>query len=205
VLRAGEHELVARFAQWQGVGPDGVLGPELARKAGVVDSWRADYGTSTNRDGFRQFQYLETHTRLVDFINFEVDRMSMAHSIEARVPFLDHELWEYTGRLPSALLTSGRPKEILRRVMRGILPAETLVRAKQGLAAPYSRWLRAARLPEWAEAALEPQALARAGYFSLPAVARLRAEHAAWKHDHGRVLMGVLSTQLWHSTFGVQH
>ena len=65
---------------------------------------------------FRQFQYVEAHTRLVDFINFEVDRMSMAHSIEARVPFLDHELWEYAAQAAgAALLLAGQPKDLLRR------------------------------------------------------------------------------------------
>jgi asparagine synthase (glutamine-hydrolysing) len=204
VLRAGPADDLTRYAEWQNVG-DGaaVLAPELARLPGALDLWRAELdGAASGRDPFRQFQYFETHTRLVDFINFEVDRMSMAHSIEARVPFLDHELWEFAARLPSGALTGGpQPKALLRAAMRPELPAEILARRKQGLAAPHSAWLRQARLPDWAEAALTEPALRDTGYFAPNAVQRLRADHQAGRANHSRVLMGVLSTQLWHARF----
>ncbi len=204
VLRAGDRDLAARYARWQGSGADGLLAPELREQPDAVASLRAAHGAAADdRDSFRQLQYLETHTRLVDFINFEVDRMSMAHSVEARVPFLDHELWEYTAQLPSRVLLSGQPKDLLRRAMRRYLPAVTLARRKQGLAAPYAAWLRRSRLPEWAETALALPALRAAGYFEPAAVRRLRAEHQAGRHDHSRRLMGVLSTQVWHEMFGV--
>ena len=127
--------------------------------------------------------------------------MSMAHSIEARVPFLDHELWEFMAKLPASLLQLGPPKAVLRDAMRPLLPAAILARRKQGLAAPYGAWLRRARLPEWAEEALAAGALGRTGYFEVEAVQRLRAEHQAGRANHARPLMGVLSTQLWHSMF----
>jgi asparagine synthase (glutamine-hydrolysing) len=204
VLRAGESDNLARYALWQTVGEgEAVLSPELGRQPDVLDTWRPEFnGAVIGRDPFRQFQYFETHTRLVDFINFEVDRMSMAHSIEARVPFLDHELWEYAARLPSSAITGGpAPKALLRAAMRADLPAETLARRKQGLAAPHSAWLRQPRLPEWAESLLAGPALHANGYFELDAVQRLRAAHRAGRADHSRVLMGVLSTQLWHAQF----
>jgi asparagine synthase (glutamine-hydrolysing) len=203
VLRSGERDLVRRYAFWHGAGTvDELLGPELRRAADPVAEWPALYNGPLARAGaFRHFQYVEAHTRLVDFINFEVDRMSMAHSIEARVPFLDHELWEYAAGLPSNLLLGGKPKDLLRRAMGNRLPASILARRKQGLAAPYSAWLRRSRLPEWAEAALSRAALAGAGYFDPAAVARLRVEHQAGRGDHARRLMGVLSTQLWHELF----
>ena len=181
----------------------GVLSPELGRQPGALAAWQPELSGAVNGlDPFRQFQYFETHTRLVDFINFEVDRMSMAHSIEARVPFLDHELWEYAARLPSAALTGGpAPKALLRAAMRAELPAEILARRKQGLAAPHSAWLRQARLPEWAESLLTAPALRANGYFDADAVQRLRAAHQAGRANHSRVLMGVLSTQLWHEQF----
>jgi asparagine synthase (glutamine-hydrolysing) len=204
VLRSGEPESVARYALWQGVGEGAaVLAPEVGRQPQVIASWREAFSAgAAGRDAFRQLQYFDTHTRLVDFINFEVDRMSMAHSIEARVPFLDHELWEFVGRLPSAAVTGGRaPKEVLRRAMQAELPAETLARRKQGLAAPHAAWLRRARLPDWAETLIDGPALSRTGYFDPAGVGRLRAEHQAGGANHSRVLMGVLSTQLWHTKF----
>jgi asparagine synthase (glutamine-hydrolysing) len=202
VLRSGERSLVRRYALWHGPAQDGLLGPLLAAASDPVAAWPAAFNGPFARAGtFRHFQYVETQTRLVDFINFEVDRMSMAHSIEARVPFLDHELWEFAARLPARLLLAGQPKDLLRAAMRPMLPAGILARRKQGLAAPYSAWLRRARLPEWAEEALSPAALARTGYFESSAVNHLRAAHVSGRQDHARQLMGVLSTQLWHALF----
>jgi asparagine synthase (glutamine-hydrolysing) len=117
------------------------------------------------------------------------------------VPFLDHELWEFMARLPAPLLLAGAPKDLLRAAMQPLLPPAILARSKQGLAAPYGAWLRRARLPDWAEAALSPEALQRTGYFMPAVVANLRAEHRAGRLDHARRLMGVLSTQLWHDQF----
>jgi asparagine synthase (glutamine-hydrolysing) len=95
-------EVLRRYTIGPGVSSLAVLAPALFETADLLDDWPHTLGgAAAGRDAFRQFQYYETHTRLVDFINFEVDRMSMANSIEARVPFLDHELWEYAAQLPT--------------------------------------------------------------------------------------------------------
>lgn len=203
VLRSGEKEMIARYALWHGVGEaNELLTPELNQMDGLLDEWREIFSAPlTGLDSFRQFQYLETQTRLVDFINFEVDRMSMAHSIEARVPFLDHELWEFVASLPSEFLSGPEPKKLLRQAMRAYLPQAILGRRKQGLAAPYAAWLRRARLPEWAEAALSASALQATGYFVGDVVQKLRGEHQSGRRNHARLLMGVLSVQLWHQQF----
>jgi asparagine synthase (glutamine-hydrolysing) len=204
VLRDGGRDPAARYALWHRAGEtDGLLTPEVRGAGEVAGEWREAFSSAlAARDPFRQFQYLEMHTRLADFINFEVDRMSMAHSIEARVPFLDHELWECAAALPSETLLNGaQPKQLLRAAMRDDLPPEILSRRKWGLAAPYSDWLRRPRLPEWVETALSDAALKRAGYFNAETVRRLRAEHQSGKRNHARVLMGVLSTQVWREAF----
>ncbi|HKZ70685.1 MAG TPA: asparagine synthase (glutamine-hydrolyzing), partial [Anaerolineales bacterium] len=148
-----------------------------------------------------QFLLLESQTRMTDFINFEVDRMSMANSVEARPPFLDHELWEFCAALPpECKLSPNGNKLLLRLGMRGHLPPAVLSQPKRGLAAPHAGWLRGP-LPAWAEEALHPTALAETGYFSPAEVNRLREQHRAGKSDHSRLLMGVLTTQLWHAEF----
>jgi asparagine synthase (glutamine-hydrolysing) len=181
---------------------NGLLSSGLSERPNPAEEWREAFASQLNGcDPFRQFQYLEAHTRLVDFINFEVDRMSMAHSIEARVPFLDHELWEFVATVPSAVLSNGaRPKGLLREAMRGQLPTEILNRRKWGLAAPYADWLRRPRLPDWAEEALSDTALSQAGYFDVKTAKGLRREHQSGR-NHARLLMGVLSTQVWHRQF----
>src|SRR6185436_8573182 len=185
VLRRGESEMIARYAIWHGVGEaNGLLTPELNQMDGLLDEWRETFSAPlSGLDAFRQVQYLETHTRLVDFINFEVDRMSMAHSIEARVPFLDHELWEFVDSLPSELLTGTESKKLLRQAMSAYLPQEVIARRKQGLAAPYAAWLRRARLPEWAEAAFSASALKETGYFIGEVVQKLRKEHQSGQRN----------------------
>ncbi|MEK7277077.1 MAG: asparagine synthase C-terminal domain-containing protein, partial [Chloroflexota bacterium] len=149
-----------------------------------------------------EFLFLESQTRMIDFINFEVDRMSMANSVEARPPFLDHELWEFCAKLPpECKLSPNGNKLLLRAGMRGRLPEKVLTQPKRGLAAPHAQWWRAARLPAWAEEALHPSALTETGYFNVGEVARLRALHQSGKADTSRLLTGVLTTQLWHQEF----
>ena len=145
---------------------------------------------------------LETQTRMVDFINFEVDKMSMASSIEARVPFLDHKLWEFCTSLPPNYKLKGSvDKYLLRQAVKNILPDATRTRRKKGLASPYARWLQAERLPDWAETALSGTALEQAGLFNVTTVDRLRRAHQAGQPNLGPLLMGVLSTQVWVDCF----
>jgi asparagine synthase (glutamine-hydrolysing) len=155
-----------------------------------------------NLSAFDQFLYLESHTRLPGFINDEVDRMSMAHSVEARVPFLDHRLWEFTATLPSHFkLSAGVEKRLLRSAMKGRLPDSIRLRRKQGLAAPHALFWRQPRLPAFAADALGARALHETGYFDPPAVSAMLYAHRTGRRDHSRALTGVLTTQLWHAQF----
>ncbi len=148
------------------------------------------------------FLLLESQTRMVDFINFEVDRMSMANSVEARPPFLDHHLWEFCATLPpECKLSPNGNKLLLRAGMKGRLPDAVVNQPKRGLATPHADWWRSNHLPAWAEEALHPSALEASGYFDSCEVKRLRKEHQTGKADHSRLLMGVLTTQLWHDEF----
>ena len=125
--------------------------------------------------------------------------MSMASSVEARPPFLDHRLWEFVAQLPPELKLNGQMnKRLLRLGMRDLLPTAVTQRPKQGLASPHAAWWRSPTLPAWAESCLHPTALAETGYFRPPTVARLRADHQAGKAGNGRLLTGILTTQLWH-------
>jgi asparagine synthase (glutamine-hydrolysing) len=156
----------------------------------------------TNYHPLHQFLYCEAHTRLPNFINDEVDRMSMAHSVEARVPFLDHKLWEFTAQLPPQFkLGHGLEKQLLRAAMKNKLPAAIRLRRKQGLAAPHALFWRQAQLPAFARDALDESALRETGYFNLAGVTQLLHEHRAERADHSRALTGVLTTQLWHGIF----
>jgi asparagine synthase (glutamine-hydrolysing) len=146
---------------------------------------------------FAQLQYYELKVRLPDYMVHHVDRASMAYSLEARVPFLDHELVELCSHIPPALkMRRLREKHILRRAMREHLPRQILQRKKRGLAAPLAPWLRAP-LPEFAAALLSTGCLKDKGYFDPEAVTGLLDQHKAGQADHGHQLLGVLTVQLW--------
>jgi asparagine synthase (glutamine-hydrolysing) len=207
VLRRGSADDPAgRYALW--LAPDGRRAAELlndpAPPGRVAEAWRSAYGALAARlPPLHALMHVEAQTRLVDFINLEVDRLSMAHSVEARAPFLDYRLWEFCAALPPELkLARGREKALLRRALAGVLPRAVTGRRKQGLAVPYGRWLARPRLAEFAEQALAPDALRRAGYFVPAPVAALRAAVARGAgRDAQSLLMGVLSVQVWHAVF----
>lgn len=204
VLGQGGSEPAGRYALWQqnsSAAERNVLLQTRPAVAPIGEAWRSQFNGSLNgRHPLDQFLYLEAQTRLVDFINFEVDRMSMANSVEARPPFLDHELWQFCATLPPEYkLRAGQlNKYLLRRAMSGRLPRAVLERPKKGLAAPHAAWWRAEKLPAWAEECLHPAALSETGYFRAAAVGQLRHQHQSGRADNSRLLMGVLTTQLWH-------
>jgi len=148
-----------------------------------------------------QLQYYEMKLRLPELITRQLDRASMAHSIEARVPFLDHELVEFCARIPSSLKLNGlQEKYILRRAMQGLLPQEIVRRKKLGLGAPFDPWLRKT-LPDFAADLLSKSCLRKKGYFNPELVTGMLEQHRAGKGNYGRLLLGVLTTQLWDELF----
>jgi len=146
---------------------------------------------------FAQLQHYELNVRLPDLVVCHVDRTSMAHGLEARVPFLDHELVELCARLPPRLkLRFMREKYILRRAMTGRLPSEIAWRRKRGLRAPAGHWLREP-LPDYAVHLLDERTVRDKGYFDPAAVRRLVERHRAGAVTGGAELMGILSVHLW--------
>jgi asparagine synthase (glutamine-hydrolysing) len=148
-----------------------------------------------------QLQYYELNVRLPSFINHILDRGSMAFSVEARVPFLDHELVEFAAQIPLSLKMKGlREKHILRRAVADVLPREVVERKKRGLRAPVTAWLRKP-LPEFAAALLSESSLRRKGYFVPAKVRALLAEHQAGRGDWAYELLCALNLQLWDEIF----
>jgi asparagine synthase (glutamine-hydrolysing) len=212
VLQRGTNEITTRYQDWLEVGSveqrQQLLSPEVRGVVAGQENWLLNGWGETLLNGstvpLHQTLWLQSRTRLVDFINFEVDKMSMAHSIEARVPFLDHKLWEYCAGLPPHFKLKGRTeKYLLRQAVKGLLPESTRTQLKQGLAAPYAQWLRAKQLPGWAEDSLSESSLRRTGLFDPAAVAVLRSAHQAGQPHLGALLMGVLSTQVWVKEFRI--
>lgn len=200
VLREGTWDPIERYTLWTQISDEAerLRLLNFPMRDGHVPDFLALNPRLKGRHPLDQFLTLDAHTRMVDFINFEVDRMSMRHSVEARPPFLDHLLWEFTAKLPANLkLSRVRNKHLLRLAMQGHLPPQTIRQRKKGLAAPHAAWWRKPSLPAWAEECLSAPALKQTGFFHIEMVARLRDRHRTGQADHSRLLTGVLTTQLW--------
>jgi asparagine synthase (glutamine-hydrolysing) len=129
------------------------------------------------------------------------DQMSMAASIESRVPFLDHALVEHVVRLPAALKLRGwQTKAVLRAALRDLVPAPILTRRKMGFPVPVGRWLRGPFWPLVEDLVLGPRALAR-GLFDVRALTALAGEHRAGVANHGDRLWLLANLEVWHRVF----
>ena len=143
----------------------------------------------------------DLETYLPDTLLPKMDIASMANSLEARSPFLDHVLLEFAARVPARLKLRGLTlKYILRRAARRYLPPEILKRPKQGFALPVRPWLRG-ELHQYARGVLLDRRAPGRGHFRPEGVRRLLDEHAAGTRDHGLRLWGLLMLELWHRIF----
>lgn len=169
------------------------------------DAWAEPFAAvvddSPYKTGLAHQQFIDLRTYLADDILFKTDRASMAASLEARVPYLDHELVEFAFRIPAQYKLRGLVgKWILRRVHRGLLPERILRRRKSGFSIPVATWLRG-DLRSLSHDLLAPARLQRQGLFRPDAVGRLLREHGTLTANHGRVLWALMMFQLWAERF----
>jgi asparagine synthase (glutamine-hydrolysing) len=131
----------------------------------------------------------------------KTDRMTMANSLEARCPFLDHRLLEFACRIPSQLKLKGMTtKYVLKRALKGLVPEEIIWRKKHGFGVPVGRWFRTSLKHFIRETLLSPETVQR-GYFREEAVRMLVDEHISGKRDHGHRLWALLTFEIWHRLF----
>ena len=130
------------------------------------------------------------------------DKMSMASSVEVRVPFLDRELAEFVARqVPAALKLNGHTtKYILRKVMEGILPSEVLKAPKAGFGAPADYWL-ARDLRPMVNDLLSETRVRQRGYFDPATVNKMIRQHSSGSREWTYQLWALLTFELWHQTF----
>jgi asparagine synthase (glutamine-hydrolysing) len=146
-------------------------------------------------DPVERMQYLDALTYMADDILTKVDRASMAVSLEARVPLMDHRVAAFAWSLPLEMkVRAGQGKRILRRVLYRYVPEALIERPKQGFAVPLGEWLRAP-LKEWAGDLLSPPALARRGLISPRAAGALWSEHLSGQRNHVHRLWALLALQ----------
>ncbi|MFN3945533.1 MAG: XrtA/PEP-CTERM system amidotransferase [Allosphingosinicella sp.] len=156
------------------------------------DRWVAAMEGAPAADPLGRAQYADLKIWLPGDILTKVDRASMAVSLEAREPLLDHRLVEFAARLPARYrLHGGTGKYLMKRALEPYLPRDILYRRKMGFVTPVSDWFRG---PLAAEAAApgHGSALAETGWFDAAAIARLAEDHRRGRAEHGRTLWQLL-------------
>jgi asparagine synthase (glutamine-hydrolysing) len=170
----------------------GVDGPDTA---GLLQRVYDDSGSASTRDSVL---YLDTSTQLPDEFLHVTDRFSMAWSLEARTPFLDHELVELVASIPPEARTDpDDPKRLLRETVADLLTPANLRAQKRGFVFPLARWLRGELRP-LAERLLDEDHLRRQGIFSPGLAERYLRPHVEGRSDESDRLWPLLMFQLWH-------
>jgi asparagine synthase (glutamine-hydrolysing) len=161
----------------------------------------AHYDQAGSPGGVSAGLYLDYKTFLPDDILALSDRISMAHGLEVRVPFVDHQLVESVFPLPDqAKVGWGRGKALLRRALAPRLPREHLHAPKRGFVGPMASWLRHELRPVLMDE-LSPSRLARLGYFDPQAVERLVVDHDRGLQNRETILWALLTFSLWHRLY----
>ncbi|HMF29738.1 MAG TPA: asparagine synthase C-terminal domain-containing protein, partial [Candidatus Cybelea sp.] len=137
-------------------------------------------------------------TYLPEDVLAKVDRMSMAHSIESRVPLLDNHVIDFAATLPARFkIRDGQRKYILKQTLRPLLPPRILDRRKQGFGVPLGIWFRGGLTDLFSDVLTSPTTRQR-GYFESSFIDRLLREHLAGQRDHALRLWQLVVFELWH-------
>jgi asparagine synthase (glutamine-hydrolysing) len=183
---------------------EGLLSSDFRRALGSYNSdeaFKLLYNAPSSKERIDRLLYLDSKTYLPGDILTKVDRMSMAHSIEARVPLLDHKLIEFVQTIPASLKLRGDvTKHILKQAVRGLIPDEIIDRPKQGFDVPIKKWLNS-ELRELLCDTLADSRTRQRGYFNRRAVEAILDEHSRGRRDNSRHLWGLLTLELWQRAF----
>lgn len=144
---------------------------------------------------------IDTASHLPNDLMIKNDRMTMAHSVEARVPFTDTGLYRFTASVPDGIRMPGlRPKNLLRKAMKGILPSRVRAKKKVGLEMPYSGWFRN-EMKDFAHDSLFSSSILESGVLARAALEELWNHHQEGRRDNGRALWGLLNLSMWYDLY----
>ena len=167
----------------------------------VMDYFEKLFGTLEQGTALRRMTYVDLKTWLPDDLLIKADKMTMACSLELRVPMLDHHLLEFSTALPDHLRrSSGQGKFLLKKLMEKYLPREIIYRRKQGFPVPVAIWFRGPLYERVREILLDPRTLAR-GYFQPEYLHHVLERHRGGAEDLSRRIFSLLALELWHRKY----
>jgi asparagine synthase (glutamine-hydrolysing) len=165
--------------------------------ADPLEPWRARFAETADAPLLARLQDVDLGIYLADDLLVKTDRASMAHSLEARVPYLDPAISDLALALPGAMKVRGfSKKRLLRRAARPLIPASILRARKRGFSIPAAAWLRGDLKP-LAQEVLSPARIRAQGHFEPAVVSELLEAHCARQEDYSRQLWGLISFSLW--------
>ena len=174
---------------------------ESPNGSSAADVFARQLAGSDAHDAVSRMLYVDTKLWLPDDLLARGDKTSMAASLEARVPLLDHPLVEFAASLPTGMKLRGRTRKyLLRKVAAQWLPEDVITRKKQGFPTPTSMWFRK-ETRTFLHEHISPETIARRGLFEPAYVQRLLSEHDRGAADHGSLLYGLLSVELWYQQY----
>ncbi len=183
---------------------ESVLSEDLvALKADHLSEHVADYYRAAEAaDPLNRMLYSDLKTSLVDSLLAFTDKMSMAVSLEARVPLLDHRIVELAGRIPPSLKLRGvnGMKHIFKQAMSDRLPEKIIHQKKQGFGTPISRWFRGSLKPLLHDL-LSRERIQRVGYFDPDVVWQLINDHMEQRADNSEHIMALLTFEIWRESY----
>jgi asparagine synthase (glutamine-hydrolysing) len=170
-------------------------------KAGRVDSLDEAFALATSGDALNRLMRVDLLTQMPNDLLMLTDKMTMAASIECRVPLLNHELVELAARIPASLRIEGNNlKALMKRALDGVLPPQILERKKRGFGAPFGAWLKRDLQPMMRRL-LSKQAVESRALFHWPVIEETIALHMANREDHTDHLMALLNLEIWAQIF----
>ncbi|MCU0289283.1 MAG: asparagine synthase C-terminal domain-containing protein, partial [Acidobacteria bacterium] len=179
----------------------GILQPNFLLPLPQREPFAAHFENSNHWEGINRDLYLDLKTYMVDDILVKVDRMSMAASLEVRVPLLDTKIVEFAFSLPPELKVRGTvTKWFFKKAMAGILPDEIINRRKEGFSIPIKNWLRT-ELKDLMMEYLSQKRLNETGLFNSSYIRQMISEHINGECDHSHRLWALINFNLWRERF----
>ncbi len=206
--RADEFSKEKRYACWMSIFQENLkenlYSEEFKNRLMNFDSYGYLYNAYSESEAVNfvdRTLFADTITYLPGDLLVKMDITSMANSLEARSPFLDHKLMEFAARIPASLKLKGiTTKYILKKAFFKILPKEILQRQKQGFGVPVGNWFRN-NLKDYAYEILLSRNCIKRGYFKEETVKRILNEHVLGRVDHGERIWSLINLELWHNMF----
>jgi asparagine synthase (glutamine-hydrolysing) len=201
-----KHDLVNTTADWtskipESVRQSGLLPPEYLETDtfNIISSFLGPFDKAhPGQDALTRMIYNEFKLRLPELLLMRVDKITMSESLEARVPFLDHELVEFSMDIPEVWKTrNGEAKYLLKKAVEGLIPDNIIYRKKMGFGAPMADWLRG-DFGNQAEHAVLGSALLRRGHLNVSHVRKLFDDHRSGRRDNSLYLWTLFNLTSWY-------